>query len=62
MENDIRVAVILRDKKSRNDSADTLILGESIPSWNAVELRTVTPEHDVISFNDTDAENLDKLK
>ena len=32
MENDIRVAVILRDKKSRNDSADTLILGESIPS------------------------------
>ena len=62
MDNDIRVAVILRDKKLRNDSADTLILGETIPEWNAVELRTVTPEHDVISFNDTDAENFEKLK
>ena len=62
MDNDIRVAVILRDKKLRNDSADTLILGETIPEWNAVELRTVTPEHDVISFNDTDAENFEKIK
>lgn len=62
MDNDIRVAVILRDKKLRNDSADTLILGETIPEWNAVELRTVTPEHDVISFDDTDAENFEKIK
>lgn len=62
MENDIRVAVILRDKKARNDSADTLILGETIPEWNAVELKTVTPEHDAISFNDSDAENFEKLR
>ena len=62
MDNDIRVAVILRDKKLRNDSADTLILGETIPEWNAVELKTVTPEHDVISFNDKDAEKFEKLK
>ena len=62
MDNDIRVAVILRNKKLRNDSAGTLILGETIPEWNAVELRTVTPEHDVISFDDTDAEKFEKLK
>lgn len=59
---DIRVAVILRDKKLRNDSAGTLVLGESIPDWQAVELASVTPEHDIRVFGDDQEDDFEKLK
>lgn len=62
MENDIRVAVVLRNKKLRNDSADTIVLGNDMKDWNAVEIGYVTPEHDVVLFGDDHQIPFEKLK